>query len=107
MTLRGEIIGVIGVERSADRKWSDDELTTIQTVTEQVALALDTARLARETEQRAAREEIIANLTRAVWAGDNVETVLQNSVTQLGQTLKASKVVLRLGTITTGAEQNE
>ncbi len=104
LVLRDEIIGIIGIDREGDRQWTGDELAAIQAVTEQVALALDTARLARETEQRAAREEIIANLTRSVWTGDDIESVLRNSVTQLGQTLKASKVVLHLNPENKGEE---
>jgi hypothetical protein len=59
-------------------------------------VALENARLFSESQRRAAREETIANLTQAVWAGDSIETVLQQSVTKLGQTLQAGKVILRL-----------
>ncbi len=97
LILRGEMIGVVGIERTNGREWSQDELTTIESVTNQVSLALDSARLAQETERRAAREESIANLTQAVWSAEDVVSILRNAVTELGDTLRASKVVLRLG----------
>ncbi|OQY43940.1 MAG: hypothetical protein B6242_13725 [Anaerolineaceae bacterium 4572_78] len=68
LILRDEIVGVISIEVPPSREWSEDELITVQSISDQVALAIDTARLARETEQRAAREEIIASMTQSVWA---------------------------------------
>jgi len=97
LMLRDEIIGVLGIERATQAPWRDNELVTIRAVAEQIALALDAARLARETQRRAAREEIIANLTQTVWSASDIEGVLQKSVGQLGQTFRASKVVLQLG----------
>jgi GAF domain-containing protein len=96
LVLRGQVIGVIGVERCENQAWSEDEIVTLQSVSDQVALALDSARLAEETQRRAAREQTIAQLTQRVWASDDIESILRNAVTGLGSTLRASKVVLQL-----------
>jgi GAF domain-containing protein/HAMP domain-containing protein len=104
LTLRGEIIGVIGVERStpdennhASRTWSEDELVTVQTIAEQIALALDSARLSRETKQAAWRDRIVSEATAKVWASAELEEVMKTAVAQLGDKLRASEVVIRLG----------
>jgi GAF domain-containing protein len=92
-----QVIGVLGVQDENERRqWSEDEIALIEAVSEQMSLALENARLFSESRQQAAREEIIANLTQAIWAGDDLQTVLRNTVSNLGETLKASKVVLRL-----------
>lgn len=99
LTLRGEIIGVIGIERKAGApSWSEDELVTVKTVTEQIALALESARLADETERTAWRDRLVSDVTREVWTGADLEQVMQAAVTRLGQELNVSEVVLRLGT---------
>jgi GAF domain-containing protein len=98
LTLRGEVIGAIGLERAGGQSWSDDELTTIQTVTEQVSLALDAARLARDTERAAWRDRVVSETTAKVWASAELEEVLRAAVAQLGDKLHASEVVIRLGT---------
>jgi GAF domain-containing protein len=98
LILRGEIIGVIGIERPLKQKWSEDEMITIEAITEQVALALDAARLARETERSAWRDQIVSEATAKVWSSDEIEEVMQAAVTQLGDKLRASEVVIRLGT---------
>lgn len=106
LTLRGEVIGAIGVERETPSEngykaapgWSEDELVTVRTVAEQIALALDSARLARETERAAWRDRVVSETTARVWASAEIEEVMKTAVAQLGDRLKASEVVIRLGT---------
>jgi GAF domain-containing protein len=107
LILRGQTIGVIGIERSVDEGsvaanetagWSEDELITIQTVSEQVALALDSARLARDTERAAWRDRLVSESTAQVWASTEVEEVMQTAVAQLGNKLGATEVIIRLTT---------
>lgn len=100
LTLRDELIGVIGIERPPDRPWTEDELITVQSVTEQIALALDSARLARQTERSAWRDQVVSESTAQVWSSVQLDEVMRIAVTQLGDKLKASEVVLRLGTET-------
>jgi GAF domain-containing protein/HAMP domain-containing protein len=112
LVLRDEVIGVIGIERAAtdtasgaseeeatEKKrgtWTEDELTAIQAIAEQIALALDAARLARATERAAWRDRLVSESTARVWATDEIEEVMKAAVTQLGDRLRASEVVIRL-----------
>jgi GAF domain-containing protein len=99
LKLRDEIIGVLGVQAdNPDRQWSSDEIALIEAVSEQMSLAIENARLFEETGRRAGRERIIAQVTRQVWASGDLERVMQTAVEQLGSTLAASKVIIRLGT---------
>ena len=97
LILRDEVIGVIGLERPIDRQWSEDELTALQVVAEQVALALDAARLARETERSAWRDRVVSESTAEVWSSAKINEVMKAAVTQLGNKLGASEVIIRLG----------
>ena len=99
LKLRDEVIGVLGIrDENPERRWTEDEIALIEAVSEQMSLAIENARLFDETGRRAAREKIIADMTRQVWASDDLEKVMQTAVQQLGTTLNASKVVIRLGT---------
>jgi GAF domain-containing protein len=94
-----EVIGVLGIRDSdPDRRWSEEEIALIEAVSEQMSLALENARLFEETGRRAGRERIIADVTRQIWASGELEQVMRTAVEQLGKTLDASKVVIRLGT---------
>jgi GAF domain-containing protein/HAMP domain-containing protein len=110
LILRNEVIGVIGIERAATGAvsseagqeeepgtWTEDELATVRAITEQIALALDAARLARETERAAWRDRVVGEATARVWATDEIEEVMKAAVSQLGDQLRASEVVIRLG----------
>jgi GAF domain-containing protein/HAMP domain-containing protein len=99
LKLREEIVGVLGVHAdNLDRQWTNDEIALIEAVSEQMSLAIENARLFEETGRRAGRERIIAQVTRQVWASGELERVMKTAIEQLGTTLEASKVVIRLGT---------
>jgi GAF domain-containing protein len=109
LILRGQMIGVIGIERALEAdilsvgsdetgSWSEDELITIRAVSEQIALALDSARLARDTERAAWRDRLVSEATARVWASSEIEAVMQAAIAQLGDKLGAAEVVIRLGT---------
>jgi GAF domain-containing protein len=99
LKLRDEVIGVLGIHaEDPQRSWTEDEIALIEAVSEQMSLAIENARLFETTGRQAAREKLIADMTRQVWASGEMERVMQMAVEQLGITLDASKVVIRLGT---------
>lgn len=51
LMLRGEIIGVLGVKREETPDWAEEEVSAVEAVANQVALALENARLAKEQEK--------------------------------------------------------
>jgi GAF domain-containing protein len=94
-----EVIGVLGIrDDDPDRHWTEEEIALIEAVSEQMSLAIENARLFEETGRRASRERVIADVTRRIWASGELEQVMRTAVEQLGQTLDASKVIIRLGT---------
>ena len=51
LVLRGQVIGALGIKREAVPDWSEDEMTAISSIANQIALALDNARLSKEQEK--------------------------------------------------------
>jgi signal transduction histidine kinase/methyl-accepting chemotaxis protein len=51
LILRGQVIGVLGVKRRQIPDWSDEEVTAVESVAQQIARALDNARLSKEQEK--------------------------------------------------------
>jgi ribose transport system substrate-binding protein len=101
LQLGGKVIGVLGIhDEDLGRQWTDDEIALIESVSEQMSLAIENARLFNDTRQQAIREKIIADITQEIWASNQLEQVMQNTIEQLGTTLNASKAVIRLGTST-------
>lgn len=104
LRLRGELIGVLGMERTANQKWNEDELSALQTIAEQITLALESARLFENTQRNAWRDQMISESTAKVWASNKMEEVMRAAVAQLGYKLQASEVIIQLDPETLLAE---
>ncbi len=99
LKLRDEIIGVLGVHaEESQRRWTEDEIALIEAVSEQMALALENARLFEEGQRSAWRDQAVSESTAKVWSSSQIEEVMKAAVAQLGDKLRASEVVIRLGT---------
>jgi GAF domain-containing protein len=99
LKLRDEIIGVLGVQaEEPQRRWTEDEIALIEAVSEQMALALENARLFEESQRSAWRDQAVSESTAKVWSSSEIEEVMKAAVVQLGDKLRASEVVIRLST---------
>jgi len=95
--VRGNTIGNLKL-RTADqaRKWTDDELAIIESTAERVAIALEGARLLEDAQKRAIRETFLSELATKLSTSFQLESILRDTVEELGQTLKDSKVTFQL-----------
>jgi GAF domain-containing protein len=99
ISLRGEVIGALGLhEMESKRRWTDDEIALIEAVADQMALAIENARLFEQTQSRAARERLIREITDRIRGAVDVESILQTTVQEVGRALGTSHGLVRLGT---------
>jgi GAF domain-containing protein len=99
LKLRDEVIGVLGLHAAdSQRSWTEDEIALIESVSEQMALAIENARLFEDSQRSAWRDQVVSETTAKVWSSAEIEEVLKTAVAQLGDKLRASEVVIRLGT---------
>jgi GAF domain-containing protein len=96
--LRNEAIGVLGLQGTEEgQRWTESEIGLIEAVADQMALAIENARLLEETQQRADRERIIASITARVRASMDPETILRTAVRELGAALGSDRAFVKLG----------
>ena len=96
--LRGETLGALGLqETQGERWWTDDEIALIEAVADQMALAIENARLLEETQRRAAQERVLSDITAQVRSSTQVDTILRTAVREIGRALRASEGVIKLG----------
>lgn len=99
LKVRNEIIGILGLqETDQERTWTPEEIALVEAVAEQMALAAENLRLLDETQRAAWRDQIVSESTAKVWSSAEIEDVMKTAVTQLADKLRASEVVIRLGT---------
>ena len=92
INVRGETIGVIHVQdQAAGRNWSEDELEVVTDVANQVAVALENARLFEATVRRAEREKKVLEITAKIRSTNEPDRMMQIAVTELQHALGASR----------------
>jgi hypothetical protein len=104
--LRDEVIGVLGISREGnDRPWTNEERELVNAVVERLALSAERLRLLEETQQRAARERLVSDVSTQVRETLNIETILQTTVNELYERLGLEKVAVHLATDTDGGKE--
>jgi GAF domain-containing protein len=99
ITLRGQTIGVLGLEDpEGTYQWSEEDQALVEAVSQQLALALENARLLDVTQRRAARERLSREITDTIRSAASVEDAIQRAVNEIGRVLGVSEMVARLGT---------
>lgn len=102
LTLHGQSIGVITLKRKgAAMGWSERERVLVEKVATQVALALENSRLVDETQKRALRDQVIANVSARVRETLNIESVLQTAATELRKAFDLKEAEISVGTLHT------
>jgi GAF domain-containing protein len=122
--VRGQVIGVINFSKEpvavpvnlrADRQqrsicqrtspqqtfdqpaaWSTEEVELLKTITEQLGVALDSARLFAETRQRAEYERLVDQVSSQMRASLDIDSVLETAVCELRDALGLAEVEVRL-----------
>jgi GAF domain-containing protein len=98
---RGRVIGAMTIQSTKPAAFSEEDITVLQTMADQLANGIENARLFQETQYLAQRERTISQITSKLRSALNLETILQTTVQELGQALGASEAIVRLGTETT------
>ena len=95
LRLRDEVIGAIAVEDTDEaRAWTQEEIELIEAVSEQVALALESARLYAEARERAAEQEALARIAAMAGTTLDLDELLTRIVEETRQVAEAESAVL-------------
>lgn len=98
LLLRGESVGAISATRASGEIWTREEIALIESIAARMVVIADSIRLVEEASQRAAREELVNNLSAQMLSRSaNVESVLQTALTELGGALGSDRIALRIG----------
>jgi GAF domain-containing protein len=96
--VRGQSIGVIRACKSAEAsEWSRDETELLETLTEQLGVALESARLYQDTQRRAARERLLREISDQMQRAADMEALMRIAAEELNQALGSSRAYVRLG----------
>ena len=92
------IIGVlVAAPTSAKRAFSSEEVTLMQSLAAEAALALERTRSAGQLDEALARERLVGDISRRVRSVEGLADGTQIAVTEIGRALRASRCFIRLG----------
>lgn len=96
--VRGQVIGVIDAQKPEEGgTWSAEEVSTLETLAEQLGVALEGARLFQDARRHAAHEQAVRHITEQMRRALEVESILQATVSEVGQALGVPRSYVRLG----------
>jgi GAF domain-containing protein len=98
IVVRGQTIGAFEVaDARADRQWQEEELTLLQIIASEVALAIENTRLIEQTQRAAQREKDIANAADRIHRSINLDAILQTAVQEVIRIVGTTDVAIQLG----------
>jgi hypothetical protein len=96
ITLRGELLGAIGLRREGQQGWSEVELALAETVGDQLAQTMESLRLLEDAQRRAARDRLMGEVMGRMRETLDLETVLKTTADELFRVLNLDEVTVRL-----------
>ena len=108
LKVRENVIGTINVHKSGETgDWTPDEVSLLETLTDQLGVALEGARLYQEAQHRATRERLVGEVTARMRETLDVDTMLKTSVIEIRRALDIAEVEVRLDTTQTLTGQRD
>lgn len=93
-----QVIAVLDAHLPEGRgMWTSEQIALLGALSEQVSQAMERARLYQETQNRAAREQLVGEATGRIRETLNLNTVLQTAVREIGLALDVDVVEVRMG----------
>ncbi|NBD34781.1 MAG: GAF domain-containing protein [Chloroflexi bacterium] len=98
--VRDNVVGAVRF-RKPDRmeEWTEGEIGLLEMLTEQLGVALESARLYEATQRRAARERVIREITDEMERATDIESLLRITAEELIKTLGGSRAAVRIGAL--------
>ena len=95
--IRGQVIGAIRLRKAEIAEaWTQDETNLAIALSDQLSGALESARLYRDSLQRAARESLVSEISGRITASSTRDAILRETVQELGQSIGNVSVTFQL-----------
>jgi GAF domain-containing protein len=97
IVVRGHQIGLVEIAREDPlAEWTDEEQELLLNLSDQLGIALDSARLFNETQLRATTEQIIGNINAEIMESLEINSILRTTVEKIRDTLDLPEVSIKM-----------
>jgi GAF domain-containing protein len=102
--LRGQTLGILNL-RFQTAEISPETARLVEEAANRLALALENARLVQDAQRLATRERQINLISAQAQQSTNLDTLLQNTVRELGNALGMPKTFIQIGLVNSGSQK--
>ena len=95
ITLRNAVIGNLRLE-DPDRVWAPEDQVLLETIADELSIAVENTRLLEETERRAQRERLVAEVSSRMFASNDLESIIQIAGQELGRVLRVDRAEIKI-----------
>lgn len=95
VTVRGQVIGSLGIRPPAGRRLKPNEMDIIKAVGERLAISAENARLLEDSQKRAVKERTIGKISERIGAAASLDNVFYALMEELGQFLPESEILIQ------------
>jgi GAF domain-containing protein len=96
--IRDKTYGGIRLRKSGEtRRWSTDELAIVEALTEQLSIALDSARLYETTQRQGQIERMRSEMTDKIHRSFDIDSLMQTLLEEISNALDIDDAFIQLG----------
>lgn len=95
---RGRALGALSIQSRRPAAFSEQDVVVLQSMADQLSIAIDNAHLIEKAQSRAEREQRVRKITERIRRGADTESIMRIALEELSQMVGATKAVVRLGT---------
>ena len=82
-------------KEDTEKGWNPEEIRLLEALSDQIGIALDSARLFNETQLRASTEHLIGQINSQLWETMDINSILKNTAENLRQSLSLPELTIR------------
>jgi len=98
LKIRGQTVGALRLRKpDAASQWTTKEVSLVETLAEQLGVALESARLYQDSQLRVASERLSREVTAQIRETLDIHAVLQTAVRAIGEAMGIAEVEVRVG----------
>jgi GAF domain-containing protein/HAMP domain-containing protein len=95
--VRGQVVGVLDTHKSDETgQWTQEEIAILEQLTEQLGVALESARLYQDVQRGAVRERLTHEITDQMRRATSVDGIVQTAVDALFSVMGTSRAFVQL-----------
>ncbi len=96
LTVKGEVVGALDVQSNQPNAFSDEDVRALESLSNQIAVAIENARLYEDAERSAEEMSFLFDITTAAAAADTLESALGHVAQSVRDTFNAETVAIYL-----------